>query len=268
MEIREGSLAVAKVASSSDREVFVHPTAVLEDGVRLGNGVCIHAHAVIASGVCIHDNVRVLSGCYIGEDCVIGEDTVLQQNVVVREKTQLGKRVVLESGVVVGSDGFGYAKDSNGDRCKIPQIGFVIIEDDVRVGANTTIDRATLGKTVIHSGCTIGSLVQVAHNVTIGERSVVKSHVGICGSNRIGPDVFIGHAVGMVGHISVGPGAQLAPCTGVTKDIPQGSSVYGYPGCGFDEFQERRESFQSLPGLWQRLRQLERDLHCTPDGSE
>jgi len=268
MDIYQGSLAVARAVPVPDQERFVHPTAVLEDGVRLGMGVRIHAHVVIAKGALIHDRVQILSGCYIGEDSVIGEDAVLHQNVVIREKTQVGKRVVLEPGVVVGSDGFGYAKEPNGDRCKIPQVGFVVIEDDVRIGANTAIDRATLGKTIIQAGCVIGDLVQVAHNVTIGERTVIQSHVGICGSCRIGPDVFIGHAVGMVGHISVGEGASLAPCAGVTKDIPQESKMYGYPSASFQEFQLRHESLQSLPDLVRRVSQLEQRLNRGLEASE
>jgi UDP-3-O-[3-hydroxymyristoyl] glucosamine N-acyltransferase len=231
-------------------------------------GVRIHAHVVISRGVTIHDRVQILSGCYVGEDCIIGEDTILCQNVVIREKTQIGRRVVLESGVVVGSDGFGYAKEANGNRCKIPQIGFVVIEDNVHIGANTTVDRATLGTTVIRAGCVIGDLVQVAHNVTVGERTVIQSHVGICGSSRIGPDVFVGHAVGMVGHILVGDGSHLAACTGVTKDIPQRARVYGYPFCSFDEFQQRRQSLQSLPELMQRVARLEQKLGVSGGASE
>lgn len=260
MKIQQGSLAVVQAVPVADHKAFVHPTAVLENGVRLGMGVRIHAHVVIGKGATIHDGVQILSGCFVGEDCVVGEDTILYQNVTIREKTQIGKRVILQSGAVVGSDGFGYAKEANGDRCKIPQIGFVVIEDDVRIGANTTIDRATLGKSVIRAGCVIGDLVQVAHNVTVGERTVIQSHVGICGSSRIGPDVFVGHAVGMVGHISVGTGAHLAPCTGVTKDIPEQSQVYGYPSSSFDEFQQRRQSLRSLPDLLKRVAQLEEQL--------
>ncbi len=260
MEVQQGSLAVVRAVPVPEEDLLIHPTAVIENGVRLGAGVRIDAHVVICKGVIIHDRVRIMSGCYIGEDCVLGEDTVLHQNVVVREKTQIGKRVVLQAGAVVGSDGFGYAKQPNGDRCKIPQIGFVVIEDDVHIGANTTIDRATLGKTVIHAGCVIGDLVQVAHNVSVGEKTVIQSHVGICGSSRIEGHVFVGHAVGMVGHISVGEGAYLAPCTGVTKDIPPDARVYGYPSASFEEFQLRRQSLSSLPELMERVARLEKQL--------
>ncbi|HOE10029.1 MAG TPA: UDP-3-O-(3-hydroxymyristoyl)glucosamine N-acyltransferase [bacterium] len=261
MKRREGNLAVAEVSSqSSNRDISIHPAAVLAKNVSLGRGVQIHANVVIADGVVIEDGVRIFSGCYIGEDCMIGENTIIYQNCVIRERTQIGKRAVLEAGVVIGSDGFGYAKDTNGDRCKIPQIGYVVIGDDVRIGSNTTVDRATLGKTVIHNGAVIGSLVQVAHNVTIGERTVIQSHVGICGSNRIGSDVFVGHGVGMVGHLVVGAGAHLAPCAGITKEVPEGALVYGYPGCGYEEYRQRRNSFHSLPDLWKRVEALEKRI--------
>ncbi len=260
MERHQGNLAVADLVANSAQETFVHPSAVIEDGVRIGAGVRIHAYVVISRKAVIHENVEIFSGCFVGTECVIGEDSVLHQNVVIREKTQIGKRVVVESGAVIGSDGFGYAKEANGDRCKIPQIGFVVIEDDVRIGSNSTIDRATLGKTVIQKGSVIGELVQVAHNVTIGEQSVIESHVGICGSSRIGSGVFVGHAVGMVGHISVGAGARLAPSAGITKDIPQEAFIYGYPGVSYDEYQRRLEFSQAVPQLLHRVAQLEKKL--------
>jgi len=260
MERHQGNLAVAEIAPIPGRNTCVHPTAVVGESVRIGIGVRIHPHVVIERNAVIHDGVEILSGCYVGAECVIGRDTVLKQSVVIREKTQIGARVTVEAGAVIGSDGFGYAKEANGDRCKIPQIGFVVIEDDVHIGANTTIDRATLGKTVVQQGSVIGELVQVAHNVIIGKQSVVQSHVGICGSSRIGSGAFVGHAVGMVGHIAIGAGARLSPCAGVTKDIPQEALIYGYPGVSYEEYRSRLESACTVPDLIKRITELEKKL--------
>lgn len=259
-------VVTAKGASSAlqvtgqDSETFIHPLSVLDPSVRLGDGVVIHANVVIERGVRIASGTIIHTGCYIGEDCTIGEDTVLHASVVLREKTQVGSWVVIQGGVVIGSDGFGYAKEKNGMHCKVPQVGYVVIEDDVHIGANSTIDRATLGATIIGKGAHIGNLVQVGHNVTIGEESQVGNGVGICGSCKIGSTVNIGHGVGMVGHIRIGDGANVQNGAGVSKDVNDKSEISGSPAMEKEIHQKYQNFLAQLPDYLARLKTLEEKI--------
>lgn len=241
-------------------ESFIHPSAVIDSTVSLGRNVTIHSNVVIDRNVKIGDHVVIQPGCYIAEDCVINNETVLCTMVTLREKTRIGSRVVIESGVVIGSDGFGYAKEQNGINCKVPQVGYVVIEDNVHIGANTTIDRATLGETRIAKGSDIGSLVQIGHNVTIGDESVVGNSTGVCGSCKIGSHANIGQGVGMVGHIRIGNHAIVNDGAGVSKDIHDGDHIIGVPGLPEDAYNAFQETLMMLPKMTQRLQEIEDQL--------
>ncbi|RJP29371.1 MAG: UDP-3-O-(3-hydroxymyristoyl)glucosamine N-acyltransferase [Candidatus Omnitrophota bacterium] len=260
------SMATLNLASSltetSDHESMcvIHPSSVVDASVRLGEGVHIGPNVVIERGVRIGDKTRIYANCYIGEDCAVGSDSVLHHSVTLREKTQVGSRVVIEAGVVIGSDGFGYAKENNGVNCKVPQVGFVIIEDEVRIGANSTIDRATLGKTIVGKGTQIGSLVQVGHNVVIGEQSTISDGVGICGSCKIGSEVLIGYGVGMVGHIRIGDKANVRSGSGVSKDVADGSTITGAPAMEEEQYQFHHSFINKLPEFVARLNALEESI--------
>lgn len=247
-------------AREQEARGYVHPTAILDPSVQLGEGVMIHANVVVERGVKIASRTILHTGCYIGEDCLIGEDSILQQFVTLREKTHVGSRVNIGAGVVIGSDGFGYAKEQNGINFKVPQVGYVIIEDEVKIGPNTTIDRATLGSTVIKKGARIGSLVQVGHNVNIGEMSVIGSSVGICGSCKIGNEVKIGDGVGMVGHIRIGDSAQVISGAGISKDVPDQASIMGAPAMEIEQYNYYQSFLTQLPELNSRLNALEKKL--------
>jgi len=250
----------ASALQLSGIESLLHPTSIVDPSVVLGERIAIHANVIIERGVRIGSGTVIHAGCYIGEDCVIGEETVLHPAVVLREKTQIGSRVLIQSGVVIGSDGFGYAKEPNGMHCKIPQVGFVIIEDDVRIGANAAIDRATLGRTTIGKGAVIGSLVQVGHNVSIGQDSLIGNGVGICGSSKIGASVKIGHGVGMVGHIRIGDGASVMNGSGISKDVADGAVIGGSPAMDAESFRYYQENIAKLPEYIERLAALEKKL--------
>ena len=209
-------------------EPGVHPTAVIAASAELAGGVCVGPHAVIEAHCRVGDNTIIGAGCVLMRDVRIGRDSLLYPSVSVREACELGDRVIVHSGAVIGSDGFGFAR-RDGRYQKIPQIGRVVIGDDVEIGANSCIDRAMMGATVIGSGTKLDNLVQVAHNVSIGSHSAISAQCGISGSAKIGNDVVFGGQVGVAGHLSVGDRVQVAGQSGVSADVAHGSVVAGTP---------------------------------------
>ncbi len=206
----------------------ISPGAVVEEGAQIGEGVTLCPNVFVGRRARIERGVTLHPGTYIGHDTLVGEDSVLYPNVTVYRRSIIGKRVVLHAGVVVGSDGFGFANPGR-DNFKVPQVGYVQIDDDVEIGANTTIDRGTLGKTWIQRGVKIDNLVQIAHNVVIGENSIVVAQVGISGSTKLGRSVVLGGQAGLIGHITLGDGVMVAAQSGVARDIPPGQVVSGSP---------------------------------------
>jgi UDP-3-O-[3-hydroxymyristoyl] glucosamine N-acyltransferase len=237
----------------------IHPTAVLSPDVVLGEGVAIGPHVVIGERVRLGDRVVVMAGTYIGGDVVIGAESFLYPNVVVREGTLIGARVIIHGGAVIGDDGFGFTRDGGTIR-KIPQIGNVEIGDDVEIGANTTIDRATTGTTRIGRGTRIDNLVMVAHNVEIGENSILCAQVGISGSTRVGDDVTLAGQVGLVGHIDVGDRVRVGAQGGVTKSIPADAEVSGYPALPHAQARRIYASMRHLPDMVRLVRELSHRL--------
>jgi UDP-3-O-[3-hydroxymyristoyl] glucosamine N-acyltransferase len=237
----------------------IHPSVILGTCVTLGKDVAIGPYAVIEDNVCIGDNTVIYGGSYIGHHTQIGKDTLLYPNVSIRESVSIGDRVVIHSGTVIGSDGFGFAT-VDGVHHRIPQLGSVVIEDDVNIGCNVTIDRARFDKTVIGKGTQIDNLVQIAHNVAIGENSIVVSQVGISGSTTIGKNVTLAGQAGLVGHITVGDGAIVAAQAGVTKSVPAGGFVSGYPAKPHDTAKKVNACVQNLPKLYDIVSQLKEKI--------
>ncbi len=238
-------------------EPQVHSTAVISDDVKIGSSTKIMAKVVIEDGAVIGKNVVLYPGVYIGKDVSIGDNTLVRANVTIRERSEIGSRVMIDSGSVIGSDGFGFAPCEDGSRKKIPQVGKVIIEDDVVIGSNVTIDRATMGRTWIKKGCRIDSLVQVAHNVVIGERTVVRGQVGICGSVEIGEQVIVGQRTGIAGHLKVGDRTKIAAGSGISKTVPADSNLAGYPALPVEEDRQLLELRQNLPELYEKVKTIE-----------
>jgi len=234
----------------------IHPTAIVGPGVTLGRDVAIGPHCVIESEAVLGDRVVVLPGSYVGHRARIGDDTLLFPRVVVREDCVIGVRCVLHSGVVVGSDGFGFAFDV-GRYHKVPQVGNVIIGDDVEVGANTTIDRATTHSTRIGDGTKIDNLVQIGHNVVIGRHCIIVAQVGISGSTELEDYVTLGGQAGVIGHVRIGKGTMVGARSGVTKAIPAESVVSGYPAVPHSLWKRLSALIQRLPELFRRTKDLD-----------
>ncbi len=207
----------------------VHPSATVDPGATLAEGVCVHPGTRVGRDARVGRRTELMPGCVIGEGATIGEDCRFHPGVTVYPGCRIGDRVILHAGAVIGSDGFGYAADADGAQVKIPQTGIVIVEDDVEIGANSTVDRATLGATVIGRGTKIDNLVQVAHNVTIGPHSVICSQTGISGSCAIGAGVVMGGQVGMADHLRIGDRAMLGARCGVHANVPEGAVMLGVP---------------------------------------
>ncbi len=233
----------------------VHPKAEVAEKAILGKDVSVGAFSVIESGAIIGDHAVIFPGVYIGTDALVGEDTVLYSGVSVREGCVIGKRVIIHCNSVIGSDGFGYGFD--GARYfKIPQRGIVRIEDDVEIGACVTVDRAALGETIIGRGTKIDNLVQVAHNVKIGEHTVITAQVGIAGSTSVGSYAQLGGQAGLAGHITVGDRVTVAAKSGVTKDISDGRTVSGFPAISHSEWLRAQTVFPRLPEIKKTVQEL------------
>jgi len=234
----------------------ISPQAVIGKGCSLGRDVVIQAGVVVGDDCAIGDRCVLMPGVVLGRGATLGEDDVLHPNVVVHDRCRLGNRVIIHAGTVIGSDGFGFAKDGDKYR-KIPQVGNVVVEDDVEIGSNVSVDRATLGSTVIGQGTKIDNLVQIGHNVQIGENSVLVAQVGISGSTRLGKGVTFAGQSGAVGHIDIGDGVIVGAKSAVTHDLPAGSFVIGHPAIEAGLWKRAMAVFARLPEMRRRLLRLE-----------
>ena len=237
-------------------EPGIHPTAVVSPSAQLGANVSIQAHAVIEAGAVIGEGTVIGANAYVGHQTRIGSHGLIYPNVSLRERCVIGNRVIIHCGAVIGSDGFGFEM-IQGRYVKIPQTGIVQIDDDVEIGANTTIDRARFGRTWIGEGTKIDNLVMIAHNVIIGKHSVIVSQVGISGSRRIGNYVTLAGQVGLVGHIEIGDQAIVAAKSGVSKSIPAKEMWWGFPAKPVKEQKELLAYISRLPKLVERVKRLE-----------
>ncbi|MDD3118469.1 MAG: UDP-3-O-(3-hydroxymyristoyl)glucosamine N-acyltransferase [Victivallales bacterium] len=238
----------------------VHPSAVVAPTVKIGPNVHIGANVVIDEGAEIGAGTAILPGCWIGAFTKIGRDGLIYGNVSIRERCIIGDRFIVHSGTTIGSDGFGFAPDPRGAIIKIPQVGIVVIGNDVEIGANCTIDRARFGQTRIGNFVKIDNLVQVAHNVHIGDCTMLISQCGIAGSAEIGRGVIIAAKAGINGHISIGDGCKVAGTAGVVKSLPPGSIAIGTPAESQREFMARVTLPKKVAKLEERLKQLEAEL--------
>ncbi len=240
----------------------IHPSVIIDKSTKIGANIRIGACVVIDINCSIGDNVTIYPGVIVGQDVEIGNDTIIYANVVLREKVRIGNSVIIHSGTVVGSDGFGFAREGQ-QYHKIPQVGTVIIEDDVEIGANCSIDRATLGATIIHKGVKLDNLIQVAHNVEIGENTVIAAQTGISGSTKIGRNVIIGGQVGFVGHIEIGDNTTIGAQSGVSKSLPANSVYFGYPARPIMQAKREEVALRKLPELLKKIADLEATLNNT-----
>lgn len=238
----------------------IHPTAVVHPTARLGAGAVVGPYSVIGPGVLIGERAYLDAHVVIYPEVQIGDDFVAHAHVTVRERVRIGHRVVLQSGCVIGGDGFGFVLRADGLARRITQAGTVIIEDDVEVGSNTTVDRAAVGTTRIGTGVKIDNLVMIAHGCRIGEGSAIAAQAGLSGSTRIGRFVRLGGQVGSAGHLEVGDGAQVAAQSGLHTDVRAGATVGGSPAVDIRAWRRQMAALHRLPELLQRVRQLERKV--------
>lgn len=236
----------------------VHPSATVDPSAKLGKDVSIQPHAVIESKVSIGDKTVIGAGTYVGHETVIGPSCLIYPNVTIRERTRIGARVIIHGGAVIGADGFGF-EFVDGNYKKIPQIGIVQIDDDVEIGANTTIDRARFGRTWIQEGVKIDNLVQIAHNVIIGRNSIIAAQTGISGSTRIGENVKMAGQVGVIGHLTIEDDTVIAAQSGISKDLP-GGAWFGSPAVPLSEAKRQIAWIHRLGKLVDRIKAIEKKL--------
>jgi UDP-3-O-[3-hydroxymyristoyl] glucosamine N-acyltransferase len=236
----------------------IHPSAIVGSGVRLGRRVSIQPHVVIEDGSQIGDDTIISAGSYIGYETTIGSACLIYPLVAIRERSRIGSRVIIHSGAVIGADGFGFEM-VDGRQQKIQQLGIVQIDDDVEIGANTTVDRARFGRTWIQQGVKIDNLVQIAHNVLIGKNSVIVAQTGISGSTRVGERVMMGGQVGIIGHIEIGDDAAIGAQSGIAKSIP-GGTWFGSPAVPLAEAKQQIAWIHRLGKLFARVKEIEKKL--------
>jgi UDP-3-O-[3-hydroxymyristoyl] glucosamine N-acyltransferase len=249
--------AVGLLAPDSRPAPGVHALAAVAASATLGRDVSIGPFVAIGEDARIGDRTIVFPNVTIGAGTIVGDDCIIHSNVALRERVTLGHRVVLQNGVVIGGDGYGFVRRRDGTHEKIPQVAAVVIEDDVELGANTTVDRPAVGETRIRSGTKIDNLVQIGHGVTVGRNVLMAAQVGIAGSTDVGDDVMFGGQVGVGGHLTIGKGAVAVGQSGVTNSLQPGAMVAGYPAIDGKEWRKASVIFRRLPELKRRIEELE-----------
>ena len=244
--------ALAIFSPSRPYPAQVHPTAQLGRNVQLGEGVFVGEFVVLRDNVTVGNRTVIEAHCVVGEGSRLGDDCLLYPNVTIYHGIRIGNRVGIHAGSVIGSDGFGYVQDG-AERLKIPQVGNVIIEDDVEIGANVTIDRATMDSTIIRRWTKIDNLVQIAHNVTLGQNCIIISQAGIAGSVEIGDNVTLAGQAGIADHLKIGANSVVAAQSGVSEDLPPGSIVFGTPAQPAMQTKRQIIALRKLPDLLRKL---------------
>lgn len=238
----------------------IHKLASIHENVKLGENVYIGDYSVIEDNAVIGNNVKIYPQVYVGENVIIGENTLIYSGVKIYEGCRIGKNCILHSGVIIGSDGFGFALQKNNEYHKIPQIGIVILEDDIEIGANTCVDRATMGTTILHKGVKLDNLIQIAHNVEVGENTAIAAQTGIAGSTKVGKNCMISGQVAIVGHLTIGNNVKIGGQSGIMKDVKDGEILQGSSALPFKDFWKSYAIFAKLPELRHQVIQLEQEI--------
>lgn len=238
----------------------IEQPSVISEGVTYGSDLYLGSFCYIGKNVTIGNNVKIYPNSFIGDNVTIGDDCVFFAGVRIYSETVIGNRCTIHSGTIIGSDGFGFAPQEDGTYAKVPQIGNVIIEDDVEIGACTTVDRATLGSTIIRKGVKLDNHIQVAHNVEIGENTVIAAQTGIAGTTKIGKNCLIGGQVGFAGHLVIGDGVKIQAQSGIGKNLEAGEVVQGSPAFNYGDFAKSFVHFRNLPKIVTDLEELKNKI--------
>lgn len=249
-----------KGAAEKSGFMGVHPTAVIHESAKIGAQATIGPYAIIDKGVVLGDRVTISSGSYIGPHTTIGNDTFIHPHVTVRERCTIGSRVILQPGAVIGSCGFGYFSDKLGKHHKLDQVGTVTIQDDVEIGANTTIDRSRFKTTLIGRGSKIDNLVMIGHGVRVGEDNMIVSQTGIAGSTETGRNVILGGQVGLAGHIKLADNIMIAASSGVSKSLQKSGKYGGIPAVPLEEYNRNAVLLRNMESLVARVKELEQKI--------
>jgi UDP-3-O-[3-hydroxymyristoyl] glucosamine N-acyltransferase len=241
---------------AKSNKVGIEQLSIISENVIYGDNFYLGSFAYIGTNVKIGNNVKIYPNCFIGDNVVIGNNVIIFAGAKVFSETEIGNNVAVHSDAVLGGDGFGFAPNTDGTYSKIPQIGNLIIEDNVNIGAGTTIDRATMGSTIIRNGVKLDNQIQVGHNVEIGENTVIAAQTGIAGSTKIGKNCMIGGQVGFAGHITVGNNVHIQGKTGVTKSVKDGEILQGNPAMSYKEYYKSYVHFKNLPTIVDDLEKL------------
>lgn len=264
IKVKNPALAITLIHQSFLEKEFsatgVHVSALIGDRCQISKSVSIGPQVVVGQNVKIGERVTLEAGVVLDDDVVIGDDVIVMANVVIRSGTVIGNRVIIQSGTVIGSDGFGYVHDEHGRHIKRPHVGIVILEDEVEIGANSCVDRATFGATIIKKGTKLDNLVQVAHNVTLGEGCLLASQSGVAGSTTLGRGVVLGGQVAVTDHVTMGDGAMAGGKAGVAGSVNSGSVVSGYPAIDHRTWLRASSAFSKLPQLVKDVRDLAKKI--------
>ena len=230
----------------------------ISDSASYGSNLYLGAFSYLGEQVKIGENVKIFPNSYIGDNVVIGDNVIIFPGAKIYSETIIGNNCVIHGGVIIGADGFGFSPNPEGVYSKVPQIGNVIIEDNVDIGAGTTIDRATLGSTIIRKGAKLDNQIQIAHNVEVGENTAIAAQTGIAGSTKIGKNCLIGGQVGIAGHIQIGNGVKIQAQSGIGRNIKDGEMIQGSPAIGYNDYNKSYVHFKNLPKIEDRLTKLEK----------
>tara|TARA_B100000963_G_scaffold81566_1_gene69447 strand:- start:3018 stop:4055 length:1038 start_codon:yes stop_codon:yes gene_type:complete len=257
----QGFATILKIFSKSKNNIEgINKHSCIEECAIIGKKCFVGSNAYIGKNVVIGDNVKIYPNCYIGENTLIGDNTILYAGVKIYDHTKIGKNCIIQSGAIIGGDGFGFAQNEENEYTKVVQIGNVIVEDNVEIGANTTIDRATMGSTIIHQGVKLDNLIQIAHNVEIGKHTVIAAQSGIAGSTKIGENCMIGGQVGIIGHLKIGDNVKIAAQSGIQSDINDNEIVQGSPAFSITDYKRSYVYFKQLPSLNSLVNKIEKEV--------
>ncbi|NDP26395.1 MAG: UDP-3-O-(3-hydroxymyristoyl)glucosamine N-acyltransferase [Flavobacterium sp.] len=265
IKVEDAYLSFTKLLEFYDQATKANKTGIeqpsfLAESVKYGSNLYLGSFSYIEKNVFLGENVKIYPNCFIGENVVIGDNVTIFAGAKVHSETIIGNNCVIYSGAVIGADGFGFAPNADGTFTKIPQIGNVVIEDNVDIGANTTIDKATMGSTIIRKGVKLDNQIQIGHNVEIGENTVIAAQTGIAGSTKIGKSGMIGGQVGIVGHLIIGNNVKIQAQSGVARNVKDDEILQGSPTFGYNDFSKSYVHFKNLPKIVTEIEELKKQI--------